>query len=101
MLTIAIIIAAVVGGTGLELVRIERRSHILQWECLTELVAWADERARKAGWVIVAVQFKPGFITGRGSITWRRDDQEHVGPLEIPAAETTRAAARETQWWKR
>jgi hypothetical protein len=75
----------------------ERRSRQLQWDRFTDVVRGTEEVCRRSGWVPTDWSFRPGYRWGRGSVTWRKGVETHVGAVTIDALETTRAAVNPWQ----
>ncbi len=88
------LLVGMVLATVVQVVLLERQSRRLQWHEFTRLMREVDGRCRAAGWVLFDASFRPGFIRGRGSATWRRGSESFTSPVWIDGAKTTREAAR-------
>lgn len=91
---VTIIVVANLLVLASQFVRLERRSRELQWEKFNEAVKAIRERLDKHGWVITHVEFRPGWITGRGSVTYKRGAETFKGPVMIDGRGATREAGR-------
>lgn len=91
---LAIFVVANLFVIAVQFVLLERRSRELQWEEFNQTVKGIRERCERSGWVITHAEFRPGWITGRGSVSYKRGSETFTGPVMIDGRGTTREAGR-------
>jgi len=91
---VAVIVAANLLFLIIQFARMERESRRLQWQELEKAVRNIREMCEKHDWVITKVDFRPGWIYGRGEITYQRGGDTFTGEITVDARGTTREAGR-------